>query len=171
MIVTVGRIGRAHGVRGELAVEVRTDVPDERFADGTVLVTDPAPAGPLTVRRTRWHGGRLLVTFDAVADRDAAEALRGVILQTEVADDERPDDPEEFYDHQLVGMRVVTVSGDVVGTVGEVIHSPAQDLLSVRRDAGGEALVPFVTEIVPEVDVAAARIVVDPPAGLLDTEA
>lgn len=168
MIVTVGRIGRAHGIRGEVSVDVRTDSPDERFAEGMVLPTEPAAVGPLTVRRVRWHSGRLLVTFDGLADRTAAEALRGTYLLAEIADDESPDDPDEFYDHQLVGLRMVTVHGTEVGTVREVIHTPAQDLLAVERDGGGEALVPFVAEIVPEVDVAASRVLVDPPKGLLD---
>ncbi|PSL01193.1 16S rRNA processing protein RimM [Haloactinopolyspora alba] len=171
MIVTVGRIGRAHGVRGEVAVEVRTDDPDERFAEGAVLTTEPPGAGPLTVRHARWHGGRLLVRFDATSGRDAAEALRGTMLQAEIADDARPDDPDEFYDHQLVGLWVVTTDGAEVGTVGEVVHTPAQELLAVRREAGGEVLVPFVAEIVPEVDLSAGRVVVDPPAGLLDDAA
>ncbi|WP_026875498.1 ribosome maturation factor RimM [Jiangella gansuensis] len=168
MIVTVGRIGRAHGVRGEVTVEVRTDSPDERFADGAVLTTEPAAAGPLTVVASRWHSGRLLVRFDAVTDRTAAERMRGTVLQADVADDEQTGDPDEFFDRQLVGLTVVTVGGDDVGTVREVLHAPGHDLLAVTRPGGGEALIPFVTEIVPEVELSASRLVVDPPPGLLE---
>ncbi len=168
MIVTVGRIGRAHGIRGEVGVEVRTDTPDERFADGTVLTTDPAQRGPLTVRGSRWHSGRLLVTFDGVADRTVAEGLRGTLLLAEIADDESTGDPDEFFDHQLVGLKAVGVDGAAIGVVREVIHAPGQDLLSVELVGGGEALVPFVTEIVPEVDVTGSRVVVDPPPGLFE---
>ena len=168
MMVTVGRVGRAHGIRGEVTVDVRTDAPGERFAAGSTLVTEPVSAGPLTVRQARWHSGRLLVSFDDVDDRDAAEAMRGIILQAEVDVEERLDDPDEFYDHQLVGLRVVTVSGDDVGTVGEVMHSPAQDVLVIRGDQTGESLVPFVAAIVPEVDLDAGTVVIDPPPGLLD---
>ncbi|PZF84123.1 ribosome maturation factor RimM [Jiangella anatolica] len=168
MIVTVGRIGRAHGVRGEVSVEVRTDTPDERFAAGTVLVTDPARRGPLTVRDVRWHSGRLLVAFEGVADRTVAEGLRGTLLLAEIGDDETTGDPDEFFDHQLVGLTVVGVDGAELGVVREVIHAPGQDLLTVGRTGGGEALVPFVSEIVPEVDVAGSRLVVDPPPGLFE---
>jgi 16S rRNA processing protein RimM len=174
--VVVGRIGRPHGVRGEVSVEPRTDEPDRRFVPGTVLGTEAprtAPTGPdarpgrLTVRAVRWHQDRLLVTFDELADRTAAESARGLLLLTEVPEDARPDDPEEFYDHQLVGLRVVTTDGRDVGEVRAVIHGAAQDLLAVRPEAGPEALVPFVAALVPEVDLAGRRVVVADRPGLL----
>lgn len=168
MIVTVGRIGRAHGIRGEVSVEVRTDTPDDRFYDGAVLATDPVRRGPLTVVTARWHSGRLLVAFDGVSDRTVAEGLRGTLLLAEVADGESTGDPDEFFDHQLVGLDVVGVDGAALGVVREVIHAPGQDLLSVDRPDGTEALIPFVMEIVPEVDVAGSRVVVDPPPGLFE---
>lgn len=170
MLLTVGRVGRAQGVRGEVVVDVRTDDPDLRFAPGIVLVTDPARVGPLTVGRTRWQGAKLVVRFRNTPDRAAAEALHGVLLQVEVAEDARPDDPDEYYDHQLVGLAVVTTDGTAVGEVAEVLHLPAQEVLAVRRLDGGEALVPFVAAIVPEVDLAGRRVVLDPPAGLLDLD-
>ena len=111
MQLVVGRIGKAHGIRGEVGVEVRTDDPDARFASGESLITEPADRGPLRVDATRWHSGRLLVNFAGVADRTAAEALRGTLLLVEVDESERPDDPDEFYDHQLVGLRVVSTAG------------------------------------------------------------
>lgn len=168
MIVTVGRIGRAHGVRGEVNVEVRTDTPDERFADGIALATDPAQRGPLTVLGSRWHSGRLLVTFAGLTDRTIAEGFRGTLLLAEIADDESTGDPDEFFDHQLVGLNVVGVDGVQLGVVREVIHSLGQDLLAVDRPDAVEVLVPFVSEFVPEVDVAGSRLVVDPPPGLFE---
>ena len=172
--VVVARIGRPHGVRGEVSVELRTDEPERRFADGSVLDLRSAggrpPAGGLarlTVTGSRTHQDRLLVTFAEVPDRDAAERLRGALLVTEVRG-EVPDDPEEFYDHQLVGLAVVTVDGTPSGTVGEVVHTGAQDLLVVRRPGREDALVPFVAALVPEVDLGAGRVVVADRPGLLE---
>lgn len=168
MLVTVGRIGRAHGIRGDVAVDVRTDSPEVRFATGAVLTTAPAAAGPLRVARSRWHSGRLLVLFEGVRDRSGAEALRGVHLLADVDETEQPEDPEEFYDHQLAGLTVRTLDGIVIGEIAEVVHLPGHDLLAVRRPGGREALVPFVAAIVPEIDLAAGHVLVDPPEGLLD---
>ncbi|REF35197.1 ribosome maturation factor RimM [Thermasporomyces composti] len=164
MEVVVGRVGRAHGVRGEVAVDVRTDTPELRFAPGVVFSTE---AGQLTVRSTRWHGSRLLVSFEGIHDRTAAERLRGVLLVADVPEDERLEDPDEFYDFQLVGLGVRTVDGEPVGEVTEVVHLPMQELLAVRRDDGSEVLVPFVSEIVPDVDLGSRTITIDPPPGLL----
>lgn len=169
MRLVVGRIGRAHGITGEITVEVRTDEPELRFAPGTVLHTEPAGSGPLSVESGRAHSGRLLLRFAGVRDRTAAEALRGTLLLADVDPDELPDDPEEFYDHQLIGLAVRTVAGAEVGEIAEVAHLPYQDLLVVRGPGGGEVLVPFVAEIVPEVDVARRLAVIDPPPGLIDS--
>lgn len=168
IMVLVGRIGRTHGIRGEVTVEPRTDDPATRFGAGAQLHTDPEAAGPLTVAGMRWHGGRLLVRFTGVPDRTAAERLRGVRLLANVDPRERPDDPEEFYDHQLVGLRAVTVDGAPVGEIAEVVHLPGQELLAVRGADDREILVPFVAQIVLEVDLAGRRVVIDPPGGLLD---
>jgi 16S rRNA processing protein RimM len=170
VLVTVGRIGRPHGIRGEVTVEVRTDSPELRFAPGSVLTTEPARIGPLTVAAARWHSGRLLLSVDGVSDRTGAEALRGAVLWSEVDDDEIPEDPEEFFDHQLRGLTAYTADGAVLGAVDDVVHLPGQDLLSVRREGGREVLVPFVAEFVPEIDVDAGRILLDLPAGLLDLD-
>ena len=170
--VVVGRIGRPHGIRGEVTVELRTDEPERRFADGTTLRAEP-PSGTasrlaeLTVGRTRWHQGRLLVTFEELRDRDAAEAARGFTLHTDVDPDERPADPDEFYDHQLVGLTAYDVAGGRLGEVSGLVHGGAQDLLAVRTDDGRDALVPFVKELVPEVDLAARRVVVADRPGLV----
>jgi 16S rRNA processing protein RimM len=167
----VGRIIRPHGLRGELSVEVRTDEPGQRYAAGSVLDTDPSSAGPLTVTSSRWHSGRLLVNFAEVADRTEAESLRGVWLTVDASEVTLPDDPDEFHDYQLTGLTVVTVSGELVGTVSDVLHY-GQALLSVTPAAGtprqAEVLVPFVAAIAVEVDLAAGKLVIDPPPGLLD---
>jgi 16S rRNA processing protein RimM len=169
--VVVGRIGRAHGVRGQVSVEVRTDEPQRRFAPGQLprLSRPHGGRSALEVTEARPHAGRLLVTFAEVGDRTVAESLRGTLLSVEVDPGELPDDPEEFYDHQLVGLPVVDLAGAPLGTVTAVVHLPGQDLLTVTRQTGNgrrEVLVPFVQAIVTEVSV--AGVVVDAPAGLFD---
>lgn len=151
---------------------MRTDDPDLRFAPGSVLLTEPAPRGPLTVEAARWHSGTLLLTLarpdgTVLADREEADALRNTQLLVPVAELPPLDDPESFYDHQLVGLAAELPDGTPVGQVTAVRHE-GTELLVVRRPEGGEVLVPFVTAIVPTVDVAAGRLVVDPPEGLLD---
>lgn len=165
--VLVGRVGRAHGLRGDLFVEVRTDEPERRFAVGTRFATS---AGSLTVEATRWHSRRLLVRFTEVCDRTAAEALGGVKLLLDVLTDERPEDPEEFYDHQLVGLSACTPEGDPIGPVTEVLHLPAQDLLAVQTATGQVGLIPFVRDLVPVIDLEARRVTVTDTVGLLPAD-
>jgi 16S rRNA processing protein RimM len=176
--VVVGRIGRPHGVRGDATVEVRTDEPERRFAPGCSLATDRPDQPVLVVEGRRWHSGRLLLHFAGVDDRDAIESLRGAVLSVEVDPAEQPSDPDEYYDHQLVGLCVVDRGGQVLGVVSGVLHG-AQDLLVVTAPGQtgpgqtgpgqqGEALVPFVKQLVPEVDLSAGEVVVDLPDGLLD---
>jgi 16S rRNA processing protein RimM len=185
MQLVVGRIARPHGIRGELAVEVRTDEPDQRFAVGSVLSTDPPGAGPLTVTAARWHSGRLLVRFARIGDIEQAVALRGIWLVVDSAEIPAPDEPDVFHDHQLIGLRVVTTAGSPVGTVADVLHQ-GQDVLVIEPGGGDPAagggaagaagtgspdhglLVPFVAAIAVEVDLAAGRLVIDPPPGLLE---
>ena len=131
MQLVAGRITRPHGVRGEVSVEVRTDEPDRRFAVGRVLATDPVAAGPLTVESARWHSGRLLIRFAGIADRSQAEELRGVWLTLDSAEAGPSGDPDEFHDHELIGLAVVTTSGDPVGRVTDVRHF-GQDLLVIE---------------------------------------
>jgi 16S rRNA processing protein RimM len=170
MEVVVGRIGRPHGIHGEVSVEVRTDDPQRRLGAGVVVRTDPPAAGPLTIATAREHSGRLLLTFPGVTDRTAAERLRGVLLVAEVDPAERPEDPEEFYDHQLVGLSAETVDGRLVGAVAEVLHLPGQDVLSIRTPGEDEVLVPFIAAMVPTVDLDGGRVVLDPPPGLLEPD-
>jgi 16S rRNA processing protein RimM len=139
---------------------------------GTRTPQGTPPQGPdrpsrLTVLRTRWHQSRLLVTFAELSDRTAAETVRGLTLVTDVDTAETPDDPEEFYDHQLVGLAVVTTDGVPVGEVTEVLHSAGQDLLTVHTGDGREVLVPFVSALVPVVDVPGGKLEVADRPGLL----
>lgn len=172
--ITVGVIVRAHGVRGEVVVDLRTDEPERRFAPGEVLHPDASDrdrgSGTFTVLRTREHQGRWLVTFAEIPDRNAAEAARGVRLVAQVPVDERPTGDDEFYDRQLIGLSV-HAEGTVepVGRVTAVLHLPAHDVLEIAT-ADGDRLVPFVGELVPTVDLEAGLIVVAPVAGLLDDE-
>lgn len=169
--VVVGRVGKPHGLRGEVTVEVRTDEPERRFADGAVLAATP-PAGSASGIRTlevvtsRWHQTTLLVRFAELGDRSAAEGARGTLLRASVSAEETPEDPEEFYDHQLTGLVVHDLSGATIGEVTGVVHG-AQDLLQVRSADGRDTLVPFVAALVPEVDVAGGRVVVADRPGLV----
>ena len=174
MRVVVGRAGRPHGIRGEVVIGVRTDEPDLRFAVGATLDArsspdgEPADGGRLTVASARWHSGQLLVAFAGITDRTAAGELTGSWLSVDSSQLPELRDPDEFRDHELIGLSVRTCAGQPVGVVTDVLHY-GQDLLVVQRPvAGPEVLVPFVKAIVPEVDLAAGRLVIDPPPGLLD---
>jgi 16S rRNA processing protein RimM len=167
--VTVGRIGRPHGIRGAVVVGVRTDEPELRFAKGSRLDTDPVGVGPLIVSASRWHSGELLVRFEGVDDRDTAGELRGTWLLVDSATLAPLDDPDEFRDGDLIGLAVRTVDGAAVGRVDDVLHS-GQDVLVIKSTDGREVMVPFVLPLVPEVNVAAGFLVIDPPDGLLDME-
>lgn len=171
MELVIGRIAKAHGVTGELSMEIRTDDPDGRFAVGSVL-NGRLPRGggsrQFTVESVREHSGRLLVRFAGVSDRDAADALRGTLFTVDTTDLPPIEDPDEFYDHQLEGLAVRTVDGVAVGTVSEVLHTPGGELLSVRDAERREILVPFVSAIVTSISLADKVIEIDPPEGLLD---
>ncbi|GAA0458090.1 ribosome maturation factor RimM [Paractinoplanes deccanensis] len=187
MLLVVGQIGKPHGIRGEVSVVVRTDEPEERFVPGSVFVTEVpqdrrVSTGPaavasgvryevpkqLVLEQIRWHQGRGIALFENVYDRNVAEALRGVYLQVDSASLAPPEDPDEFQDHQLIGLRVESASGEVHGTVERIEHAPASDLIVLKKAGGGTALIPFVSAIVPVVDIAGGRVVVDLPEGLLD---
>jgi 16S rRNA processing protein RimM len=167
--VVVGVIGRPHGVRGEVAVELRTDEPERRFAPGQVLYEDEGTR-LFTVQSARDHAGRLLVRFAELADRAAAEVVRGTLLVATIEPDQRPAESGEFYDRQLIGLRARTPNGADIGLVGSVLHLPAQDVLEIET-AAGTRLVPFVEALVPQVDLDAGYLTVADVAGLLDDEA
>ncbi|TLG16559.1 ribosome maturation factor RimM [Nocardia cyriacigeorgica] len=172
MELVVGRVAKSHGVRGELVVEVRTDEPEARFAPGSTLrgrLARSKEVREFTVESAREHSGRLLVHVSGVEDRTAADALRGTLFLVDSDDLGPSQDPDEYYDHELEGLRVELADGTAVGTVTEVLHSAAGELLAVRAaDDGREILIPFVMAIVPTVSVADGLVVIDPPEGLLD---
>jgi 16S rRNA processing protein RimM len=172
MDLVVGRVIKAHGVTGEMVVEVRTDDPEGRFVPGAALRGRPGRGGgaerDFVIESVRAHGDRLLVRLEGVGDRNAADALRGTLFLVDSGSLPPIDDPDEFYDHQLEGMTVTTAEGRIVGTVTEVLHTAAGELLAVRDAEGGEVLVPFVSAIVVSVSLADQAVVIDPPEGLLE---
>ncbi|MCG2622319.1 ribosome maturation factor RimM [Arthrobacter sp. I2-34] len=165
MQLQVARIGRPHGIRGEVTVQVLTDAPEDRFVPDTEFVVEPAALGPLTLRSARWNKEILLLAFHEVPDRNRAEELRGAKLF--INTEETEDEGDAWYEHELVGLAVL-VDGKEVGKVAGLNTMPAQDLLVVRTPEGEEVLVPFVTAIVPEVDVAGGFVRLTPPAGLFE---
>ena len=152
MLLVVGRIGRAHGVRGEVTVEIRTDDPDSRFAIGTTLATDPENKGPLTIRDARFHSGTLLLSFNGFDDRTSVESLRNVLLLSDVNPKEANATEDDFHISQIVGSSVIDGEGIDWGLVVDVMHLPAQDTLVIDHN-GREILVPFVKAFVPKVDI------------------
>ncbi|NLE99063.1 MAG: ribosome maturation factor RimM [Propionibacterium sp.] len=165
LTVIVGRVGRAHGIRGDVSIDMATDEPKRRFAKGAKLRL--ADETHVEVASVRWHGSRLLVSFVGYPDRTAVERLTGQELWTTVRTDERPDDPEEFYDRHLIGLEVRRADGTTAGVVTEVTHLPSQDLLTVDVD-GEERLVPFVGELVPTVDLEGGYLQLADVHGLLE---
>ncbi|MGA1838480.1 ribosome maturation factor RimM [Herbiconiux sp. 11R-BC] len=166
----VGRLTKAHGLKGAIKLELFTDDPERRFVPGAVFTLQVPTSSPwhgksLELSELRWYNGHPVGFFKDVADRSAAETLIKAILWIDL-DDEASDEEDAWYDHQLVGMKVVR-DGETVGTVKLVEHMPAQDLLIVKT-AAGEVMVPFVKEIVPSVDIAAGVVTVTPPAGLFE---
>ena len=166
--VVVGVIGRAHGVRGEVVVQPRTDEPERRFAPGERLRAEGSGT-TFTVVSRRDHSGRMLVQFAGLTDRNAVEAVRGTLLVAEVDEAEPPAEPGEYYDRQLIGLRALTADGTPVGAVVGVLHLPSQDLLQIQTDAEVR-LVPFVAALVPEVNLVAGTVTVSDVTGLLDDE-
>ena len=166
MQLMAARIGRAHGLRGEVGIDVHTDVPAERLAVGQRLRTNAGTE--LVVSSVRVANDRWLIGFEGVPDRTAAEALRGLEL---LVDADTSDEDDAWYPHELEGLRAELVDGTVVGTVLGIEHPPAHDVLVVRETTGERTLVPFVAAIVPVVDVAGGRVVLDPPGGLLASDA
>ena len=168
----VGRLVKAHGLKGAIKLELYTDDPEGRFVPGatfTLQVPESSPwhGKPLTVREFRWMNSHPVAFFEGVDDRDAAEGLIRAILWIDQDTEAPSTEDDAWFDHQLVGLDVVR-GGDTVGRVIRVDHMPAQDLLIVRIDGEREVLVPFVKAIVPEVDIAGGRLVVTPPAGLFE---
>ncbi|MBY0442768.1 MAG: ribosome maturation factor RimM [Mycobacteriaceae bacterium] len=178
MELLIGRVVKAHGITGEVVVEVRTDDPEARFASGATVCVRARDGQErrIAIDAAREHGGRLLVRFAGVTDRGAADALRGSLLLVDSADLPPLEEPDTYYDHQLEGLHVRTVTGRDLGVVAAVLHTAAGELLSVRstrvetHPGAGELLVPFVRAIVTSVSLADQYLVIDPPDGLLDID-
>lgn len=168
--VIIATIGKAHGLRGEVALTLRTDQPEERLQPGTSFPVRVAGAArTLTVASTRIQQGRWYVRFEEVADRSGAESLRGVDLQIDVdAEQEADEDPDAWYPSQLKGLTVQHVDGRELGTVSGIEHYPAQDLLIVATTDRRRVQLPLVEQLVPEVDLEAGLVITDPPGGLFD---
>lgn len=163
--VVVGRIVRAHGLRGEVVVDVRTDDPEERFKPGVEYET---PKGTLRAEAVRWHQGRPMISMAGVADRNAAEALRGTELSVDIEPQELELDDDEFHDTELLGLKVVTGEDVDIGTVSRIEHGPAYEILMVKRRGTHPLQIPFVDDMIDEVDLEAGTITVDLPEGFLE---
>lgn len=172
-VVVVARVGRPQGVRGEVTVHVRTDVPERRFIVGAALGTDP-DVGTLVLAGVRVQGRTTVLHLEGVHDREGAEALRGLLLTAPSdpvgagGDGDDADEPDDWSLDDLVGLRCELVDGTLAGTLVGLDPSPAHDLLVVEQPSGARALVPFVLALVPVVDVVGGRVVLDPPGGLLE---
>ena len=165
--VIVGRLGRPHGIRGEVTVEIRTDEPELRFAPGSSVFLSSGKS--IKIESIRWHKNLLLVKFEGIKDRNESETLRGNLVEVEIDDLELPEDEDEFYDRQLIGLKVIE-NGAEIGTLEDVLHLPGHDLLSIKLHDGKEMLLPFVEQFVPEIDLEAGQIFVTPPQGLMEDE-
>jgi 16S rRNA processing protein RimM len=169
--VRVGRLTKAHGLKGALKIELYTDDPARRFTPGAIFDLQVPTSSPwhgktLELVELRWYNGSPVGFFVGVADRTTAESLVKAILWVDHDPAQLPDEPDAWYDYQLVGLRALR-DGAEVGTVARVDHLPAQDLLAIAT-ASGEVLVPFVAAIVPSVDIAAGTVTLTPPAGLFE---
>ena len=167
----IGRLTKAHGLKGALKIELYTDDPERRFVPGAVFSLQ-VPTGhawhgkTLELVELRWYNSHAVGFFKDVPDRTAAEGLAKAILWVEQDAAELPEEEDAWYDHQLVGLSVLR-DGVTVGTVTQIDHFPSQDLLTVKTDSG-EILVPFVKSIVSRVDVKAGTMIVTPPPGLFE---
>ena len=164
MLMTAALIGPAHGLRGEVILDIRSDDP-ELFISGTVFETSEQSMPELTLRSIRQHKERVVALFEEVSDREGADALRGVRLLT----DEREEE-DAWYPHQLKGLQALDLQGQTLGTVKGIQMGAAQDLLLVATQSG-VVMVPFVHQIVPEVDVEGGTVTIDPLPGLFDDDA
>jgi 16S rRNA processing protein RimM len=169
--VRVGRLTKAHGLKGALKVELYTDDPERRFAPGAtfdlqVPTSSPWHGKTLELIELRFYNGSPVGFFVGVTDRTAAETLVKAILWVDQDPSQLPEEQDAWYDYQLVGLRALR-DGLEVGRVARVEHFPAQDLLVIATDSG-EVLVPFVAAIVPAVDIVAGTVTVTPPAGLFE---
>ena len=168
----VGRLTKAHGLKGALKIELYTDEPDLRFRPGAQVSVQVPTDSPwfgqqLTIRELRYYNAAPVVFFEGVDDRTVAESLSRAILWVEHDPEARPSEDDAWFDHQLVGLDVVR-DDSVIGQIQRLDHLPAQDLLVVATNGGDEVLLPFVKQFVPEVNVDAGFVRVTPPGGLFE---
>ncbi|GGO97148.1 ribosome maturation factor RimM [Actinomyces gaoshouyii] len=169
MQLTVAIIGPAHALKGEVRLEIRSDDPEGRLAPGAVLATQDRsgrPAADLTVERLRFDGTRWFAAFAEAPDRTAAEALRGHRLLIDTDTEPEDEDDDAWYRHELVGLAARRVDGTGLGAVTDLEPGVAQDRLIITTPSGQRVAVPFVEALVPEVDLEAGLVVIDPPGGL-----
>lgn len=169
MDLVVGRLGRPHGVHGEISVEVRTDEPELRFAKGSKLSIKESN-NQLTVLSSRWHQEKMLVKFEEITDRDRANEIKGKTLTIKIDPNSVETKKDQYYEFQLAGLKVIDKNDKTLGQIKEVITNLAQDLLVVETVDKREVLVPFVKQIVTNVDLNKKQVIMDPPTGLFDEE-
>ena len=169
MDLVVGRLGRPHGVHGEISVEVRTDEPELRFAKGSKLSVKESN-NQLTVLSSRWHQEKMLVKFEEITDRDLANEIKGKTLTIKIDPNSIETKKDQYYEFQLAGLKVIDKNDKTLGQITEVITNLAQDLLVVETVDKREVLVPFVKQIVTNVDLDKKLVIMDPPTGLFDEE-
>ncbi len=169
MELVVGRLGRPHGVQGEISVEIRTDEPEERFKNGVTLFLKENKKN-LTVSTSRWHQQKMLVKFDEITDRDMADEIKGKTLMVTIDENQLENKKDQYYEFQLVNLNVKDNKNNLLGKVKEVISGNAQDLIVVEANNQKEVMVPFVKQIVKDVDLVNKEIKMDPPPGLFDEE-
>ncbi|MCF8528658.1 MAG: ribosome maturation factor RimM [Aquiluna sp.] len=167
----VGRLLKAHGLKGAIKLELYTDSPNERFVPGAVLELQVPEDSQwfgktITVSELKWFNQSPVLFIEGVSDRNVAETLIKAILLIDQPLDASPEEPDAWYDHQLAGLKVIR-DGHEIGSLIRVEHMPAQDLLIIKTE-NGEVLLPFVKAFVPKVDIAAGIIEITPPGGLFE---
>ncbi|MBU6144085.1 MAG: ribosome maturation factor RimM [Acidobacteria bacterium] len=167
----VGRLLKAHGLKGAIKLELYTDSPNERFVPGAVFSLQVPQGSPwfgktVSVKELRWYNNQPVIFLDGIEDRTQAETLVKAILIVQQDLDQTPTEPDAWYDQQLVGLKVFR-DGKQIGTVARVEHLPAQDLLVVDYNQT-EVMVPFVKQLVPEVDISQGKVTITPPLGLFE---
>jgi len=165
--IPAGYVRRAHGIGGDVVVRGMLVDAAERFVEGSVLVTNESQPRELEIQGVRAHQGDYIITFEGVGDRNGAEALKGVQFTID-RDDRRTLEPGEWWPEDLIGCEVVSVDGETVGVIGAIVTGAAQDRIVVERSDGSRGEVPFVAALVPEIDIASGRVVVDLPGGLFE---
>lgn len=168
----VGRLLKAHGLKGAIKLELYTDSPKERFVPGAVLTLQVPNESPwfgktVTVKEVRWYNNQPVIFLEGIEDRTQAETLIKAILLVDQDLNETPTEPDAWYDQQLVGLKVYR-DGNEIGSVSVVEHMPAQDLLIIKTLDDKEVMLPFVKQMVPEVDIAGGKITITPPMGLFE---